>query len=246
MWSFRLQQEMKYSDSAYFITLTYDDEHVPSRVNKEDPQKFLKRFRKLIYPARVRYFLVSEYGEKFGRPHYHLLLFNYPYGVDSLREALKKTWKLCDPDHFDFADVVGTVTPKSISYVCKYCLANIISDNPDDRCFMLCSRRPGIGMQFLTPAMSNYLKDHIGEQVKEVGGVPLNLPRYYEKVYDPVERIKMQIKRGIAAHERDSVRRIMHKLENPAISYEEYTKQQGSEFDRRVRSKLKNGINKQN
>lgn len=244
-WSFRLQQEMKHSSSAYFITLTYDDDHVPERVNKEDVQKFLKRFRKSIHPFRVRYFAVSEYGEKHGRPHYHLLLFNYPGSVDMLRQELKDTWKLCAPEQFDMDGSVGTVTPASISYVCKYCLANIISDNPDDKCFMLCSRRPGIGLQFLTSAMSRYLRDHVGEMVKEEGGVSLNLPRYYERVYSPQERIKLQIMRSLRAHENEDARRKLHNLENPAISYEKYSDQQAAEFDRRIRSKLKNGINQQ-
>lgn len=244
-WSFRLQQEMKHSSSAYFVTLTYDDDHVPEKVQKEDVQKFLKRFRKSIHPFRIRYFAVAEYGERHGRPHYHILIFNYPLGMDSLREELKHTWQLCSPDQFDLEGSVGSVTPASISYVCKYCLANIFSDNPDDRTFMLCSRRPGIGLQFLTPAMSRYLKTHLSDQVKEIGGTPLNLPRYYERVFSPEERIKMQIKRSVRAHQSESTRRMLHNLENPAISYEEYTKQQGEDFDRKIRSKLKNGINQQ-
>lgn len=244
-WSFRLQQELKFSTSAYFITLTYDDDHVPERVCKEDVQKFLKRFRKSIHPFRVRYFAVAEYGEKHGRPHYHLLIFNYPAGVDSLREELKETWKFCAPEQFDFEDAVGTVTPASISYVCKYCLSNIFTDNPDDRTFMLCSRRPGIGFSYLTSAMSGYLKDHLGEKVKEQGGASLNLPRYYERVYTPEERINMQIRRAYRAHVNEQARRMLHKLENPAISYEKYVMQQGEDFDRKIRSKLKNGINQQ-
>lgn len=245
MWSFRLQQEEKYSDSAFFVTLTYDDAHVPDRVNKEDVQKFLKRFRKRISPHRVRYFLVSEYGEQFGRPHYHMLLFNYPFDRDTLINDLKVTWQLCDPLQFDYPDVVGDVTPNSISYVCKYALANIISDNPDDHCFMLCSRRPGIGLQFLSPAMVNYLKMHLGDQVKEEGGVSLNLPRYYEKAFTPMEKIRLKVNRALKSHDREYYRRLEHSLVNPSIDYDIYIMQQGSDFDRKVRSKLKNGINQQ-
>lgn len=40
-------------------------------------QRFLKRLRKAIYPRKVRYFLVGEYGEEKQRPHYHLALFGY-------------------------------------------------------------------------------------------------------------------------------------------------------------------------
>ena len=65
-----------------FITLTYRDPAPPSLV-KKDVQKFLKRFRNLsrdfgISLPKFRYFFCGEYGSKFGRPHYHGLLF----GVD--------------------------------------------------------------------------------------------------------------------------------------------------------------------
>lgn len=83
-WSFRLMQEEKQSDSAYFVTLTYDTQHVPITRNnfmtldKVDVQHFMKRLRyhspKTEKP--IKYFAVGEYGSKGMRPHYHLILFN--------------------------------------------------------------------------------------------------------------------------------------------------------------------------
>lgn len=83
--------EWKYS---YFITLTYDDEHlkfvdhsyipltgefrrVPT-LCKRDIQLFIKRLRKHIDyhdQGKLKYFVVGEYGDKTKRPHYHMILF---------------------------------------------------------------------------------------------------------------------------------------------------------------------------
>ena len=46
-WSIRLLHELKYFDKASFITLTYDDDHLPKNrsLDKNDFQLFFKRFR---------------------------------------------------------------------------------------------------------------------------------------------------------------------------------------------------------
>ena len=78
-WSFRLQQELKVSDSAYFITLTYSEENLPEELSKEHCQKFLKRLRKQndkYTTKKLRYYLAGEYGDKTKRPHYHMIVFN--------------------------------------------------------------------------------------------------------------------------------------------------------------------------
>ena len=76
-WIFRLQQEYLVSSFSIFVTLTYDDEHVPLdfSVNKRDVQLFHKRLRKHFPSADLRYYLVSEYGDHTFRPHYHGLYF---------------------------------------------------------------------------------------------------------------------------------------------------------------------------
>lgn len=108
MWAFRLEEELKTADNAYFVTLTYADEHLPAdgNVNIGDVQKFIKRLRKSFSDSekndlelikatlpekpkvsqiaskgpknRFRYFIVSEYGPENNRPHYHGIFFNVP------------------------------------------------------------------------------------------------------------------------------------------------------------------------
>lgn len=125
-WSFRLREEVKVSDSCYFLTLTYNDEHLPYRriegsdelvpcVEKSDVQLFLKRLRKHIEPYKIRYFVVSEY-ECTLRPHYHMLLFNFPPLLkNKLDEYISDAWRL------GFVRV-DPVTEGRINYVTSYCL----------------------------------------------------------------------------------------------------------------------------
>lgn len=70
-WIMRTIAEMETSDYAYFVTLTYDNDHL-IQCNKEDVQKFLNRFRK---HNKCRYLFVAELGSESNRPHYHAILF---------------------------------------------------------------------------------------------------------------------------------------------------------------------------
>lgn len=73
-----LLEASQHADNA-FITLTYSDETLPvsGSLIPEDLTNWLKRLRKQISPARVRYYAVGEYGEQSQRPHYHVVLFGY-------------------------------------------------------------------------------------------------------------------------------------------------------------------------
>ena len=84
-WANRLLLELQYHDSAYFVTLTYDDAHVPRSeskdgfphltLDKRDCQLFFKRLRKAFPDDNIRYFLAGEYGDQTHRPHYHAIVF---------------------------------------------------------------------------------------------------------------------------------------------------------------------------
>lgn len=77
VWTHRIMLESYAHKENSFLTLTYDDDHLPKggSLVPRDYQLFFKRFRKIIYPRSLRYFLVGEYGEKSFRPHYHAALF---------------------------------------------------------------------------------------------------------------------------------------------------------------------------
>ena len=112
-WATRIELEAKDypKEEVWFITLTYDDDHVPGMIVKtgeimrkvqytwkpgekrpdsvqillyEDIQKFLKRLRK-AYRGKLRYFVAGEYGEQTARPHYHMILYGWrPTDLENL------------------------------------------------------------------------------------------------------------------------------------------------------------------
>ncbi|UPW40876.1 replication initiator protein [Sigmofec virus UA08Rod_6403] len=79
-WTSRCLLESQLYESSYFITFTYDDEHVPhsplgmQTLQYKDFQDFLKRLRDSL-DYKIRYRVCCEYGERTRRPHYHALIF---------------------------------------------------------------------------------------------------------------------------------------------------------------------------
>lgn len=183
-----------------FITLTYDDEHLPYdlSVNVRHFQLFMKRLRKK-YGHQIRFFHCGEYGENFGRPHYHACIFNFDFEDRILwttREnvhlytsaALQELWP------FGFS-TVGDVTFESAAYVARYVMKKLTGDKADaynwthpitgevyTRApeYVTMSRRPGIGKGWFDKFKSDvFPHDHV-----IVNGVPCKPPRYYETLYD--------------------------------------------------------------
>lgn len=158
-WFVRLNAEWKHSETAFFVTLTYDDAHLPCKdgivyVSKKDCQDFMKRLRKPLGNHRISYFLVSEYGDQFKRPHYHMILFNYPLiDLESVKKSIEEAWQ-------NGLVSVGTVTCASINYCTKYILKDENKkENCPVPCFMLSSRRPAIGSSFLSCQVTKFYKD---------------------------------------------------------------------------------------
>lgn len=99
-WALRCMLEAREHKNNVFVTLTYDDEHLPFNGNfqldnygeivtdviptlqKTDVQLYIKRLRsRLQYQYGhdgLRVYYCGEYGSKTQRPHYHLILFNLP------------------------------------------------------------------------------------------------------------------------------------------------------------------------
>jgi len=181
-WSFRLIKEGERSSSSFFVTLTYDTDHVPitqkgyMSLSKEHLQKYFKRLRKLN-DEKLKYYAVGEYGGKTMRPHYHIILFN------AKLETVLKAWAL---DGKYFGDYhVGKVTEASIGYTMKYiskCKKVPIHKN-DDRLpeFALMSKR--MGENYLTDAMIKWHKADIGNRMycNLKDGKKIAMPRYFKQ-----------------------------------------------------------------
>ena len=145
-WMHRMVLENEVSKCSYFLTLTYDDDHMPKN-HQLDPkhlQKFIKDlrnyFKNVFDYDGIRYYAVGEYGSKSGRCHYHALMYNLPltaleYGVLGLKYDNRFKFKSVGVNEFgdclyqfDLLNkiwgkgfvVVGSVTAKSCAYVSRY------------------------------------------------------------------------------------------------------------------------------
>lgn len=178
-WAVRCLHELKNHEKACFITLTYDDDHLPSdcSLQIEDLQKFWKRLRKKY--GKFRYFACGEYGEQNSRPHYHAIVFGLDFPPDQRNENGVK-------DNKDLSDVwqngitsCDSVNFNTCCYVARYCVKKLSEKELAGRVpeFVVMSNRPGIGF--------NYAEQY-GKDVMERGyiinkGFKIKLPRYYGK-----------------------------------------------------------------
>lgn len=190
-WTVRNLLELQHCAWSLYVTLTYDDEHAPANVDgvleveKYDVQTWLKRFRKWLdkhYSTKVRYFLTSEYGEGLRRPHYHLLLY-FPT-LDSRKiatfDAIENTW---GKGNVKFGDV----EPASVHYCMKYLMKfdEEIEPLPSgiNKPFRLMSRKPALGVPWLTDSRKQYYADKIAEdkpRLVQIEDRQLNLPRFLQ------------------------------------------------------------------
>ena len=133
MWAMRITHEAslyEYSEGNSFITLTYENEHLPlnGSLDVRDWQKFMKRLRHHLSPKKVRFYMAGEYGEdesgRIGRPHFHAIIFNHMFGG---RELWKSDRGVEVYTSTELADVwqkgfvtVGEVTFQSAAYIARY------------------------------------------------------------------------------------------------------------------------------
>ena len=80
-WAMRCMHEAQMHEDNCFITLTYRPDDLPKdgSLNKKHFQDFMKRFRHRYSDTKIRYYMCGEYGEDFGRPHYHACIFGFDF-----------------------------------------------------------------------------------------------------------------------------------------------------------------------
>lgn len=158
LWTHRLELEAsKWSDNT-FLTLTYDDAHLPAdgSVDVKTLQDFIKRLRRYHEPLQLRYFACGEYGDISWRPHYHVLVFNFAT-CDRLQSHYGRSGLTCCQRCKDVSRIWGfgnvylaRVEPQSIQYVCGYVVKKM-THRQDVRLsgrfpeFARMSLKPGIG-----------------------------------------------------------------------------------------------------
>lgn len=192
-WIFRLSQEAKRSVCSCFVTLTYDDDHLPTQVDpetgeiksvvcKRDFQLFMKRLRKIggDLLAGTRYFAIGEYGARFNRAHMHAIIIcpsiTYASELDAL---VKKAWTA------GFS-LTKRATMNCYHYVCKYMNKIDLRDHLVPP-FRLYSR--SIGLNFLSQKMIDYYLSTFDRTCIN-GKARIGLPRYYQRKLDDISYSK--------------------------------------------------------
>ena len=147
-WGVRAYHESLMHQQNSFLTLTYDDEHLPldGKIDPYELQLFMKRLRKAVYPIKIRYLSCGEYGDLTLRPHYHLLIFGQDFRANSKTVDLNGgyTSALVEDCWTKGLCHITSLTPATCFYVAGYASKKL--DNHDT--FIRMSKSPPLGYEF--------------------------------------------------------------------------------------------------
>lgn len=178
-WATRIMLEASQHEHNYFITFTYDDDHVPAdrNLDKDFFRKFNKKLKVYLnrkgLDSTFRFYGVGEYGGETQRPHYHAIYFNLPlFDLQFLKTTddgnLMFTSPFIASVHGQGFITIEAVDLGSACYVARYCdkkqlLSKIekkrLLDAGIEPEFMRCSLRPGIGAGFVDVAVDKLIND---------------------------------------------------------------------------------------
>lgn len=145
-WVSRLVEELRNHPFNYFVTLTYDDEHLPVDENGEpcfNKQHFIKLnrdMRKRFQDGRLKnpvssfilgspeylelptdvhykYYLTTEYGPTTFRPHAHGVWYGLPESIDLVEVLFRSLWP------YGFVSVFPA-TEGAAGYISKYLVSD--------------------------------------------------------------------------------------------------------------------------
>lgn len=199
-WAARCVHEAQMHQANSFLTLTYDNEHLPHGGVLHPPhtQNFMKELRRTI-PAKVRFYLCGEYGSETRRPHYHVLLFGYDFPDKELWKKSGSGEKLYRSDQLEKVwrkghSYIGDMNYKTAGYCARYSMKKIRGEKADEHYesiiedtgeiiqltpeFQRSSNRPGIGYDFF----QRYYRDIYPSDFVVVQGKKQRPPKYYDQL----------------------------------------------------------------
>lgn len=228
-WATRMTHEASLHCENSFVTLTYDDLHLPAdgSLSVRATQLFMKRLRKALEPKRIRFFTTGEYGDTTWRPHYHAIIFGHDFSDDRFLWETGKTGmpyyrsplleRLWPWGH----SRIGQVNTQSAGYVARYALKKITGKEraadhyvrphpltgelfkviPE---FARMSTSPGIGAGWL----DKYRSDCFPSGFVVIDGEKRPVPKYYVARASLSERESLKrlvaAKRNARAHAADN------------------------------------------
>lgn len=202
-WAIRCVHEAQMHDRNCFLTLTYDDDHLPEDhgLRKEHFQNFMKKVRNEYGPG-VRYLHAGEYGDSGARPHYHALLFGLDFAETSAplrrgnaaKHPLRASSWIAEKWHHGFHSI-GRVTFQSAAYTASYVVKKATGDLATERytrvdpetgeCWTVppeygtMSRRPGLGTSWFEKYWNT---DCYPQNFVVVNGRTYRPPAFYDEL----------------------------------------------------------------
>ena len=209
------EMQMHPPGTCHFVTLTYNDDELPAGGSLHYPhyQKFMKRLRRNAR-QKFRFYMCGEYGDKYGRPHYHAILFGLQLEDLELwrthqhvkyyrSELVEKSWS---HGHVEISEA----NYKNAAYVARYIMKKVTGDQAEDHYkridpitlaeyevepeFTRMSLKPGIGATWY----EKYATDIFPGDFCIVDGSKKKVPRYYEqsfKKHDPEKHEEIKKRR---------------------------------------------------
>lgn len=200
-WAIRCLHEASLYERNSFVTLTYNDAHLPEdgSLSLRHLQLFMKRLRRK-HGVGIRFYACGEYGDQLGRPHYHICLFNFePPDKKPFKESNGQT--LYTSEDLDSLwgqgyTLTGDVTFKSAAYVARYIMKKVTGPGANKHYetvdpvtgeihqrkpeFTTQSKRPGLGKEWL----NKFKTDVYPDDFIVVNNKKMRPPRFYDKQFE--------------------------------------------------------------
>lgn len=185
-WSIRCCMEAQTHQENCFVTLTYDDDHYPGKMVRDDLLGFIKNLRN--DGIKVRYFGCGEHGSQGGRCHFHIILFGWmpsdmKYYAKSKSGIPTYSSRIIDNAwRYKGMALVQEFSPFAASYVAGYVLKKMFDK---DDSFHIQSTRPGIGAAYFLQHIEDiYDTDNL---ILNFGSHVFSVPRYFDKLADSLD-----------------------------------------------------------
>lgn len=224
-WAARMMKEAQYGFTRHtsgelirhevssFLTLTYDPENLPDGASlvKKDISAFCKRLHNRLLRSRghgIRFYYSGEYGERYGRPHYHAIIFGFDWPDKKFYKYNKRGEPIYSSEYcrelWPYGrNGSGNVTFESCAYVSGYVVDKVKGDAADEYYwrydprdgaehlvepeFSGMSRNPGIGRYWF----DKYHGETYRDDFLVVNGSSVPAPRYFDVLYDSVDSVRL-------------------------------------------------------
>lgn len=180
----------EFKKKGQFLTLTYNDEHLPYGLQHSDFSQFMKKLRQNTGVKDLKMFMAGEYGEEGEdhREHFHVLFFNHKFPIEEIEKAWTEPRKR-GRKRKGFQEELkslgfvydGTCTPEAM----KYCSGYVAKGGYDPES----DKRPPYG-RFSCHVPDNLTNKEIKKMCQtgkiEYNGRKFNVPELWKRRYSDV------------------------------------------------------------